>query len=317
MTLKHFDAFTGYGGFTLGLEDYARTIGFSEVDKYANALLKFRFPFTKNYGDINEIKMEELPDFDILTGGTPCQDLSIAGKRGGLSKKRSGLFFSFVEILKEKKPSYFIWENVKGAFSSNKGFDFLQVQVELAEAGYDYEFGLVNAKWFVPQNRERIFIVGYLRGGCGGKVFPIEGKGRKDHVVGKDISFCLDANYYKGVSPAGYQSKRRQLVRKVNRVGTLDIKGHDYIKRVYGNGLAPTLPTSCGGNHMPKIKILDGIRRLTPIECERLMGLEDEWTKWGKFGNKTKEISDTQRYKLCGNGVVVPVVKEIIRRIVQ
>ncbi len=208
--LKHFDLFSGYGGFTLGFErayvdTIARgqkrrsesnpqaqenesvpqennkdqdgrdgehsdeaphdgqpaTVGFSETDKYAGQVLAYHWPDIKNYGDITKIDWAEVPDFDLLTGGSPCQDLSIAGKRAGLGGNRSGLFFEFMRAVKEKKPNYFIWENVKGALSSNRGFDFAVVLNEISEAGYSLWWQVLNAKDFgVPQNRERIFVVG-------------------------------------------------------------------------------------------------------------------------------------------------------------
>ena len=189
--MTHFDLFSGYGGFTLALErvyetiynqpkvdelqtqpnlpssssnllQAASTIGFSEIDKYASAVLKYRWPNIKNYGDITKIDWSEVPDFDLLTGGSPCQDLSIAGKRAGLDGERSGLFYEYMRAVKEKRPKYFIWENVKGALSSNKGFDFAAVLNEMAEAGYSLWWQVLNAKDFgVPQNRERIFVVGF------------------------------------------------------------------------------------------------------------------------------------------------------------
>jgi len=200
--MKHFDLFSGYGGFTLALqrvyeasitisrnrcsrpehggssqgllqggalstveESSFTTIGFSEIDKYASAVLKYHWPNTKNYGDITSIDWSEVPDFDLLTGGSPCQDLSIAGKRAGLGGKRSGLFYEFMRAVKEKKPKYFIWENVKGALSSNNGRDFGSVVNEMAEAGYSLWWQVLNAKDFgVPQNRERIFVVGFRDG---------------------------------------------------------------------------------------------------------------------------------------------------------
>jgi len=198
--MKHFDLFSGYGGFTLALEkvyghnsinqgregnrknlssdgnisdiehgnrrtESAETIGFSEIDKYASAVLKHRWPNIKNYGDITKIDWSKVPDFDLLTGGSPCQDLSIAGKRAGLEGNRSGLFYEYMRAVREKQPKYFIWENVKGALSSNKGFDFAAVLNEMAEAGYSLWWQVLNAKDFgVPQNRERIFVVGFRDG---------------------------------------------------------------------------------------------------------------------------------------------------------
>uniref|UniRef100_A0A6H1ZU23 Putative methyltransferase n=1 Tax=viral metagenome TaxID=1070528 RepID=A0A6H1ZU23_9ZZZZ len=152
-------------------------IGFSEIDKYANQVLKYRFPNIKNYGDCKTINWSDVPDFDLLVGGSPCQDLSVAGKRAGITGERSGLFSEFIRALQEKKPKYFIWENVKGALSSNQGWDFAEVQTQMAEAGYSIWWQVLNAKDFgVPQNRERIFVVG-TRGECGREVLFEAGSG--------------------------------------------------------------------------------------------------------------------------------------------
>ena len=120
--MKHFDLFSGYGGFTIACESFGiETIGFSEIDKWANAVLRYRFPNIKNYGDITKIIPSELPDFDLLTFGSPCQDLSIAKKnREGLSGSRSSLFYNAVDILKVKKPKWFIMENVASMGKENK-----------------------------------------------------------------------------------------------------------------------------------------------------------------------------------------------------
>ena len=144
--MKILDCFSGYGGFTLAGDKLGiETIGFMEVDKYANSVLAFRYPEVKNYGDIDSCSIEELPDFDILTGGFPCQDLSIAGGRKGLSGGRSGLFYRWLELLEGKAPSYFILENVRGLFSSQKGWDFADLLNEVASTGYDVQWGLSTA----------------------------------------------------------------------------------------------------------------------------------------------------------------------------
>jgi len=332
--IKHFDAFTGYGGFTIACKKLGiETVGFSEIDIYANAVLSYRFPEVKNYGDINSCRIKDLPDFDILTGGFPCQDLSIAGERRGLSAGRSGLFFSWLKILKEKTPSYFILENVTGLFSSNRGWDFATLLVKVASSGYDVQWGIVNGKWFTPQNRERVFIAGHLRGIPRRQIFPIRGNESAVPTVGRDISFCIDANYFKGPSPMGHQSKRRQLVRtmlterrteesrkirsKIMKESGKDWsprRGKELVPRM--DGLGNCLTTGKTKEHLLLEKDYR-LRRLTPVECERLMGLPDEWTKYGMFDGEVKQISDTQRYKMCGNGIIPPIVEEIVRRLLS
>ena len=140
-------------------------VGFSEVNKYASQVLKYKYPNVKNYGDCTKINWSEVPDFDLLTGGSPCQDFSIAGKRAGIVGERSGLVWEYIRCLEEKKPKYFIWENVKGVMSSRGGWDFANILTAFSEAGYSLGWQVLNAKDFgVPQNRERIFVVGFREG---------------------------------------------------------------------------------------------------------------------------------------------------------
>ena len=309
--MKQFDLFAGYGGFTIAGERCGlETIGFSEIDKYANAVLKYHYHNTKNYGDITKIDWSEVPDFDLLTGGSPCQDLSIAGKRAGLTGSRSGLFYEYMRAVREKKPKYFIWENVKGALSSNSGFDFGAVLNEMAEAGYSLWWQVLNAKDFgVPQNRERIFIVGF-RDGSPREIFFERGDNQE---ISSKVHPCIDAHYYKG------HSNQRQMM----EIKQLNNPKHSNDRIYSDEGISPSLNTAQGGNRQPFIDKPPRIRRLTPVECERLMGLPDGWTEKGMMKSKicdgyfAENISDSQRYKLCGNGVVVNVVEEILKQIIK
>jgi len=169
--MKYFSTFTGVGGIDMGLPIEWECVGFSETDKFASQVLKYKYPNIKNYGNIKTINWAIVSDFNLLVGGSPCQDLSIAGKRKGITGERSGLFTEFIRALQEKKPEYFIWENVAGALSSNNGWDFAEVQTQMVKSGYELWWQVLNAKHFgVPQNRKRIFVVG-TRNGCPRKVF--------------------------------------------------------------------------------------------------------------------------------------------------
>lgn len=320
-------------------DNRCETIGFSEIDKYASAVFEYHWPNTKNYGDITKINWDKVPDFDLLTGGSPCQDLSIAGKRAGLDGSRSGLFWEFMRAVREKKPRYFIWENVKGALSSNKGLDFAAVLNEMAEAGYSLWWQVLNAKDFgVPQNRERIFVVGF-RDEPSREIFFEREDSPKDNVIP-----TLTTRYYSGQANGAYIGDKKNKIKQLNN------PTHSNNRLYSDDGISPALNTAQGGNRQPKIlsDILERkkdslgrnmpihraigksrIRRLTPIECERLMGLPDNWTKLGIIdvpfftsgkgihqNYKIVEISDSQRYKLCGNGVVVNVVEEIIKKLI-
>ena len=319
-------------------------IGYSEIDKYAIETYKHNFKGHKNYGDATKIDERELPDFDLLVGGFPCQAFSVAGKRHGFNDTRGTLFFDIARILKHKRPRHLVLENVKGLLSHDSGKTFQTIIGVLTDLGYDVEWQVLNAKDFgVPQNRERVFIVGHLGNECGRQVFPITGESPDDIGVSSEkkssrtIAYTLDANYYKGVSPKGYQGSKRQLIHQINQ----PTHSND---RVYAeDGISPTLNTMQGGarqhfvapvltpdrlekrqngrrfkengepsftlNTQDKHGIYDGarIRRLTPLECERLMSWPDNWT----IG------SDTQRYKQCGNGVVSNVVQAVIEKLIN
>jgi DNA (cytosine-5)-methyltransferase 1 len=183
MPIKHFDMFSGYAGFSIGVKRIfpdVETIGFSEIDPYAIGLLKYRFPNIKNYGDATRIVPREIPDFDLLTFGYPCQDNSISGKRlGQKDGKRSSLLSYAIEILRVKKPKYFVAENVTGLLSVNEGSDFYKTIRDFYEVGYDVTWQCLNTRQLLPQNRDRIFIVGSLRDGSRQKILFVS----EDEVI--------------------------------------------------------------------------------------------------------------------------------------
>lgn len=318
--MKYFDAFSGYGGFSLGIQrayelddrhqeagsaevvlgrvnsstshDVQGTttcIGFSEVDKYAIQIYKKHFPTHREFGDITKICTEDLPDFDLLVGGFPCQAFSIAGKRAGFEDTRGTLIFEVFRILKEKQPRLVLLENVKGLLSHDGGRTFKTIITSLAELGYAVEWQVLNAKNFgVPQNRERVFIIGHLGGFGGRQVFPIGSDSREGNKLRgepQETANTLVSTYARNQSDGQYLQ------------------------------VAPTIRATEHKHGDNQTTTADGvrIRRLTPTECERLMGLPDGWTAEGTEG----KVSDTQRYKLCGNGVVVNVVEEVIKRLLN
>ncbi len=159
--MRVFSTFSGVEGFGQKFPEDWEFVGFSEVNKYASMVLRYHYPNVKNYGNISEIDWKQVPDFDVLTGGSPCQDFSIAGKRRGLSGTKSSLAWEYIRCLRDKQPEYFIWENVKGVMSSRGGWDFANLLCAFSESGYALWWQILNAKDFgVPQNRERIFVVG-------------------------------------------------------------------------------------------------------------------------------------------------------------
>lgn len=282
--IKYFSTFSGIGGFELGIENAAvelgiatECVGFSEVDKFAISVYQRHFPNARNYGDIKQINTDELPDFDLLVGGFPCQDVSIIGKRAGLAGERTGLFYELARILKAKQPRYFVFENVKGLLSSNKGEDFSKILQVLDELGYSVQWGVLDAQYFrSPQHRERVVIVGFLRSKCRAKVLSIRGE---------------DGKTVLGNSPVVSYAKRRTKVIRHNYINTITASYH-----------------GVNGDGAPGIIEGDKARRLTPVECERCQMFPDNWTKLGKDG---EIISDSQRYHMCGNAVCVSMMRAV------
>ena len=361
------DTFTGIGGFSLAFKEVfpeGKIIGYSEIDKYASKVYEKHFPGVKALGDITAIRERELPEFDILTFGFPCQDLSIAGKRAGFQGKRSILFFEAIRIINAVRPKYFIFENVKGLFSSHGGRDFTTILRAITDIGYDGQWQLLNTKWFLPQNRERIYFVGHLRGEPRPEIFPItesdfinnekaiweteniagcintknnspnwqfdasttlisnSAKTRKWEVRKNNIVTPLRANSGAGhnnlvqIGTIGKDSEATRIYdsegisRTIKNGGGLGAKTGLYMvqrPRGFNKGGQRKLPCLTDNNYHQN-NFLGGIRRLTPMECERLQGFPDRWTEG---------ISDTQRYKCLGNAISVPVAVEIFKKLKQ
>jgi DNA (cytosine-5)-methyltransferase 1 len=199
--MRYISLFSGIGGFEYGIETASRNlrplqssktkgskkcdeskdesqqwecVGYSEIDKYAIQVYRYHFPTHPYLGDVTRIVPEDLPDFDLLCGGFPCQPFSIAGKRGGFEDTRGTLFFEIARIARVKRPKLLFLENVKGLLSHDNGRTFGTILATLSDMGYFCEWQVLNSKDFgVPQNRERVFIVGHLGNGSGRKVFPI------------------------------------------------------------------------------------------------------------------------------------------------
>ncbi|MEO1050206.1 MAG: DNA (cytosine-5-)-methyltransferase [Bacteroidota bacterium] len=195
------DLFSGIGGFPKGLIEVGFKFQkhyFSEIDKYAIANYQYNFKESIHVGAVEEIKKGKVEKPDIITFGSPCQDLSIAGKRKGIKGKKSRLFFEAIRVIDELAPRLFIFENVKGLFSSNQGKDFEIVLRAFADLGvYDLQWQLLNTSWFLPQNRERVYLVGSLRNQPRPKVFPI---GENNQANSKGSQSITEANIAPTVS---------------------------------------------------------------------------------------------------------------------
>lgn len=162
--MKHASFFSGVGGLDLGFERAGiETVSVSEIDPYANAVLAERFPGAPNLGSITEVEANDIPEADIWSGGFPCQDLSVAGKRAGFAGKRSSLAFTFLDLVEQRRPRWLVLENVPGLFSSNKGADFGRLLYEMEQLGYGVSWRTLDARYFgVAQRRRRVFLVASL-----------------------------------------------------------------------------------------------------------------------------------------------------------
>lgn len=338
--------FAGIGGFRSGMEQAGhKCVGFIEWDKYARQSYQAMYDTEGEFNakDIQSVSGTDLPDANVWCFGSPCQDISVAGKQAGLEKgSRSSMFFEVIRLLKERTenqktlPAYLLMENVKNLLSSNGGRDFARVQIEMDKAGYDVEWNVFNSAEVVPQNRERIYIVGHLRGTSTRKVFPI-------------------------IRESGETDNPDKAIKQIGNISNSKSFGSNpQVGRVYGtDGIAPTLSTMRGGGQEPKILIRnntklgyleahngDGvdlsyptsnncrgrvqnkrsntletssnlgvvvgkenlrIRKLTPLECWRLQGFTDEQF----YKAKNAGVSNSQLYKQSGNAVTVPVVRAV------
>ena len=301
--MKFFDLFAGIGGFRVGLEAHGHEcVGSCEIDKYARKIYAKNFGHEPEYKDVREIDTKELPEFDILCAGFPCQSFSIVGNRLGFEDNRGNLFFEITRLAKEKRPSILLLENVKGLLSHEQGKTFKIILQELDELGYDIEWQLLNSRYFVPQSRERVYIIGYLRGSGRRKILPLgevskrNDKSRKELYAKDECSSTLTATYWKGYGggrPMIKESKPVQMNYRSNVNSNMKerVQDRDETWTLTGNSNDFTITD----NHR--------VRKLTPIECERLQGFKDNWTKG---------ISDTQRYKCIGNAVTTKVVEYIV-----
>jgi DNA (cytosine-5)-methyltransferase 1 len=475
MKINHLDLFSGIGGFHLGFEraGYEITSYFSEIDKHAIAVYKHQFPTSTYVGSVTNVRGADLPRINLITFGSPCQDFSLAGNRKGMEGQRSSLVLEAIRLISECRPSVFVWENVKGTFSSNDGADFWAIIQAFTDiGGYRLEWQLLNTSWFLPQNRERIYLVGYstTTGGDWRGVLPIAENNKSNteqhgvEIVGhrgtggqqgfiygeagiaptlsaccykdptkvqvKQIGTRLDSNsgtqpYQQdrvydadGILPALNSGKSDLIprVKSATSLGYEEATSGDTINlsqpnsetrrgRV-GKQKAQTLETSCnqgvvepmigigiygnnketqyqkeitralalkasnqtnprsGGTtligiqanydskalnetiensnlvegepqaldlynrvardesptltepHHNSLRLFDGyrIRRLTPIECERLQGFADQHTAFGNYDGEVKPMSNSQRYKQCGNAVTVDVVAAVAKK---
>ena len=273
--------FAGIGGFDLGLERAGMTCMWQcEIDKYANQILKKHWPEVKKYEDIKRLTNPE--PVDLICGGFPCQDVSMAGNRSGLAGERSGLFFEAVRIIREVKPKWIFIENVPGLLSSNGWKDMGAVTSELEQLGYCISWRVLDSRYFgVAQRRRRVFIVGSL-----GNTSSIK------------VLFETDTKFQEKMESGMVQSPTLLAAGQVSNSGG-----------IWSGGIViSTLTASNTQSGIEYIKNDLGYRTLTPTECEKLQGFPVNWTE---------DIPDSKRFKTLGNAVTVNVIEWIGKRIME
>lgn len=320
------------------------------------AVSKHHFPHVRHYGDISRVNGAELEPVDIITFGSPCQDMSVAGKREGLYGERSGLFMEAVRTIREMReatngayPRYAIWENVPGAFSSNKGHDFRAVLEEITEAeipmpqsgkwatagmvrgnGRSVAWRVLDAQyWGVPQRRRRIFLVADFRGQCAPEIlFEPEGmcwntsesrKARQEAAAGAGDGVAIPSmkqqTYIIQSATMGEGKKQNGLgITQDGPCYTAVAHAVDCRNLYETEELSGTLQSKPTGgyslNYQNPVRVGYRVRRLTPTECERLQGFPDGWTD-------IEGASDTARYKAIGNSIAVPCLDFIYSQLVK
>lgn len=365
MTLTVGSTFTGVGGADLGLEWAGFRVAWQcELDPWKRSVLAAHWPDAPLFDDITTLN--DPPPADVLIGGFPCQDLSVAGKRKGFSGERSVLAFEFLRVAESLRPRWLILENVPGLLSSNRGADFARLIDEVVGCGYGVAWRILDARYFgVPQRRRRVFIVArradsfgdtraagrlalrtLIEGGGGdstpgwpprqetaggvgagapsggGKpiAFYTKGGGQEGFARADGVSQTLTKIADTGISIAFRKSKRAQTDRDdetwvddgaantLNRFDLGDTRTTHLIANALDRQAGGPDDNAAQANHLVPDEMT--VRRLTPVECERLMGLPDNWT-----APEGVKAPDSKRYAACGDAIVTLVAYWIGQRI--
>jgi DNA (cytosine-5)-methyltransferase 1 len=301
-TLTFGSLFAGIGGFDSGFEAAGmRCLWQVEIDDACNRVLERHWPGVRRHRDVKGVGNDNVEAVDLICGGFPCQDLSVAGCRAGLAGEHSGLFFEFMRIIDEISPAWVVIENVPGLLSSARGWDMAAVLGTLAKLGYGYAYRVLDAQYFgVAQRRRRVFIVGHLGESWSAPaevLFEPESCERDSPPSRekKSLSATLLASGAGTSRTAGIKSETDFLV---TQSFTCSFANGADVSHAQGGFLVPDYVASNMG----------GVRRLTPLECERLQGFPDGWTA-GE--------SDTARYKMVGNAVCRKISEWLGKRIIK
>ena len=309
--MKVCSLFSGIGGIDLGFQQAGfKIVWANEFDRYAAKTYRHNFGDTYlSEQDIKNVKTEDIPDFDVLVAGFPCQSFSSAGRQKGFDDPRGNLFFEIARIVKDKRPPVIFLENVANLLQHDDGKTFLTVYNTLVPFGYTFKYRVMDAMEYgnVPQHRSRIFIVAFLDyQKCEKFEFPEQ---IKRTVFLNDIlqrNIRHDSSYYLKPDDNNYDFLTRLVSNK-----SMIYKYYESLRAYKTYKVCPTLLASMGSYPESIPLILDdyGIRKITPYECLALQGFPKDY--------RFPKIPMASAYKQCGNSVAVPVIRRIAENIMK
>lgn len=317
--LKMIELFAGIGSQTQALKNVNiehEVVAISEIDNYAIQSYKLLHGDNiNNLGDISKIDPSTVPDCDLMTYSFPCQDLSVAGAQLGAdegSGTRSSLLWECKKLIEAKKPRYLLMENVKNLVGSTHKANFDKWLIYLESLGYSNYWKILNAvDYGAPQSRERVFCVSIFEPK---KDFQFPAPTGRTMVLNDilDPKEKVPVNMYMNDRPYEPRENVNTSDNGLIHLGNLNMAGNDSIKRVYSpEGVCPTLTTMTGGHRQPKIYLPDeGVRKLTPKECWRVMGFSEE-----NYSKVEGKLSNTQLYKQAGNTICIPCLEAIFKEL--
>ena len=299
--IKYLSLFSGIGGFEYGIQqskygNKLECVGYSEVNFYADTIYRNRFPTHRKLGNVRRIDTGELEDFELLVAGFPCQSFSNSGNKQGLDDTRGTLFYEIGRILADKKPKHFLLENVQGLLWNKNGRTFNTILGVLTQLGYIVSWEILDPRLFgIPQRRPRLFIKGVLGSECGFQIPVVRRYNEKTDTSINQEHLKINTDTSKGYKEA--------MIGDGVRVSRLSQKNGGR-GRVQPSSVG-TLMCNCNWGVVTDDLY---VRKLTPVEYERLQGFPDDWTKYGVDG---EIISDNQRYKCVGNAVNTKIITHI------
>ena len=348
--------FAGIGGFRTGLSklgDIFLPVGWCEIDKYAAKAYRTLYDTGGEYycEDATRIDTDELPSIDLICAGFPCQPFSVAGRRLGFADTRGTLFHEIIRVAKAKRPKYLLLENVPGLLNHNGGETFLTILTAIHELGYSIEWCVLNSSEFgVPQQRKRVYIIGYLDQrlsgkifpvgqGCGGNLIKIAGGSQGSRIYSTDgVSTCLTSQgggwgaktglYFIDMNPEPIVTHEARCItarqnagvchRKGEHSGVIDARAVLTPERevIRQQGRRIKLPNedmfTLTAQDKHGVTYCGRVRRLMPIECFRLQGYTDE--QYNMLVDA--KLPETQLYKMAGNSVTTNVVTAVANKLV-